>query len=384
MVVTDQLRHLVQRGGGVEDALPDLAVTDHEPPLVVGQRPRLRQDLLGDRDLPDVVELGRAADPRELVGLEAESVRDRLREVGDLVAVLAELWVAFEEGANQDVPALGLGGQPPAVLLRVHPLVGLPQRLLRVRRVLGDPHDPVRAPDLEPVALLGQREHRGAEQVVEALPRLRRQDAELVPAQAIPTATAVHRRGELRRQTLEQRVSRRVTERVVVVLEPVQVEHRERERLAVVDHRHEVGEQPSAVPDPGEAVGRDGVGELLVRRAIGARPEEQQPEADREHRGRRGPHAREDVGGIRGRRHHVPIVLRLAPDVDVLVRGAHLGVGRDPLRLDRSAKPREPVVGGIAERSPRQVVVPGPSVGTVHDRCAGLLRAGRIDHDRAG
>ncbi len=58
----------------------------------------------------------------------------------------------------------------------------------------------------------------------------RDQRAELVAAQAVGLGPRRHREGQTARQAVQQRVAGRVAERVVVVLEAVEVKEREQHR----------------------------------------------------------------------------------------------------------------------------------------------------------
>ena len=64
-------------GAAREDALADQRVLAHQLPLRVVERPGLVEDLVGDRDLADVVQLGGAREHVELLGVEAEPPRRR-------------------------------------------------------------------------------------------------------------------------------------------------------------------------------------------------------------------------------------------------------------------------------------------------------------------
>ena len=224
-----------------------------ERPFVFVERARLPEDGVRDRNLADVVELGRLPNRRELILGHAELTRDRLRHLGDVSDVGAELGVAFGEGAQQNVRALPARRHPPGVLGVVHALVGQQQRLVR-RRDLGQQHDrAVRASDRERVAVLAQRLDRGGACGVGVRPR--DEDAELVAAQPIGLARLGDRVGEPPAEAREQRIAGLMAERVVVDLESVQIE----ERQSHSRHGHglvEVGEQAAAVAELGEHIGR--------------------------------------------------------------------------------------------------------------------------------
>ncbi len=70
-------RREARRGG--DDALADQRVAAHELPLVVVERPGLGEDLVGDRDLADVVELGGQAHVVHLVARGGRAAARRAR-----------------------------------------------------------------------------------------------------------------------------------------------------------------------------------------------------------------------------------------------------------------------------------------------------------------
>ena len=78
----------------VEHPESDLRVTLEHEPLGPGQRAGLAQDLLGDRELAEVVQA--AGEPRELdlLLVEAEARRDAGREVGHARGMAARVRVA--------------------------------------------------------------------------------------------------------------------------------------------------------------------------------------------------------------------------------------------------------------------------------------------------
>ena len=76
VVVEHDRRRVAQRAGLLEDDLADLRVLRDDPPLGRGEVARLGQDLVGDRELAEVVEQARGADPLELA---ARAGRSRAR-----------------------------------------------------------------------------------------------------------------------------------------------------------------------------------------------------------------------------------------------------------------------------------------------------------------
>ena len=83
-----ELRDRQQRGRGAQDALADDRVLAHEGPLLVGQRAGLVQDLVRDRHLADVVQLGRAHDLVQLLGEQRQPRADAHRELRDALQVV--------------------------------------------------------------------------------------------------------------------------------------------------------------------------------------------------------------------------------------------------------------------------------------------------------
>ena len=82
----------------------------------------------------------------------------------------------------------------------------------------------------------------------------RREQAELVPAQAVRAAVRPYRSRHLLAQPREQHVSGGVAEAVVVGLEAVEVEQGEQPALGSANHPIEVVEQHAAVAEPRERV----------------------------------------------------------------------------------------------------------------------------------
>ena len=196
------------------------------------ERPRLGEDRVGHGDLADVVQLGGVADLLDLVVAELQQQRGRLGEVGDAAEVAAQVRVALGQRAQQHVLALAARGRAAGVLLRVHALVGDPQRLGDVRRLeraarsrrrSSRSRSPRRARRARRrrrrrAARATRRPGRSSAQnssppMRKAEPRPRRKPARLAPSRD------------------QQRVAGRVAEGVVVVLEAVEVEEHEHERL---------------------------------------------------------------------------------------------------------------------------------------------------------
>src|SRR4029450_11703118 len=110
----------------------------------------------GERALADVVQRCAVAGLGKLLAGDAEALAGRLDELSDAVVVLTEVRVALGERAHQYVAALASSGRAPRVLLGVHRLVGLAQRLGDIASVLRDHHGPERSRDREPFAVLAE------------------------------------------------------------------------------------------------------------------------------------------------------------------------------------------------------------------------------------
>src|SRR5204862_100341 len=83
-----ELRDRQQRFGGAQDPLADDRVLAHERPFLVGQGARLVQDLVGDRHLPHVVQLGGAYKLVELLDAELQARADAEGELRDSLQVI--------------------------------------------------------------------------------------------------------------------------------------------------------------------------------------------------------------------------------------------------------------------------------------------------------
>ena len=101
MVVADDREDRLQRLDRAEDLLAHLGVRSHHGPLVVGERPGLVQNRLGDAHLPDVVENGAELDVSNEIELEPELGCDRDGEAHDLLRVLARDGVLGLERVRQ-------------------------------------------------------------------------------------------------------------------------------------------------------------------------------------------------------------------------------------------------------------------------------------------
>ena len=151
-------------GGGGQDSLAGDRVLAHEGPFLLGQRTGLAQDRLGDRDLADVVQLGAEGDQLDLIAGQPErrAVPIARRSTSATWSVrCGSRWAS----AESSVRATSCGGPRATrrVLVRVHALVGEPQRLRGVRGLLGQHHAADGRGDLEPVAPLAEHGVGGAE-----------------------------------------------------------------------------------------------------------------------------------------------------------------------------------------------------------------------------
>ena len=111
VVVEDDLAGLEQAAGLVEDDLADPRMLPDEVPLSRGERARLLQDLLGHRDLADVVEEGSDPDPFDLQVGQLEVPGDRHSDSGDehgrLATVVRHRRDDFAEGSLGSLPGDG-------------------------------------------------------------------------------------------------------------------------------------------------------------------------------------------------------------------------------------------------------------------------------------
>ena len=102
-------------------------------PVGLVERAGLVQDRVGDGDLADVVQLGRAHHDVEVLGVEAQARAHQARELGDVVHVALQVGLALAQDGQQDLARLALR-RAAAVLERVHAVVGQPQRVGGGRR----------------------------------------------------------------------------------------------------------------------------------------------------------------------------------------------------------------------------------------------------------
>ena len=110
-------------------------------------------------------------------------------ELGDVVGVRVEVGLALVERLEQHLVRL-VACRPLAALLDVQPLVGLAQRADPLARMLGEEDRAERARHREALALLAESGERVVEQPARERRVGRRQEAELVAAEAIAAAVA--------------------------------------------------------------------------------------------------------------------------------------------------------------------------------------------------
>ena len=144
-----------------------------EPPLAVIERAGLAEDLVGDRHLAHVVQLGGVTDQVDLILGQGEPQGHPLGQAGHVLLVRGELRIALGERSHEHVPALATGRRPAGVLLRIHALVGDPECFRGILRLEREEDRAVRAADREAFAVLGERlgraGHHGREHLVARL-----------------------------------------------------------------------------------------------------------------------------------------------------------------------------------------------------------------------
>ena len=221
-------------------------------PLAGLERVRLVQERIGNRDLADVVELGRLYELIDLGLRELEQLGRLGGELGDAVSMPGEQRVPLHQHAQEGIGRLASRRRALAVLLVVHPLICNAQGGRGVAGLVRDPDEAVRDRDLESLAVLaegGGRSRHGERRV--ALDRQER--AELVAAHPVGARQRPDRALEGGSEPGQQRIAGRVAERVVVALEPVQVEENEYLRAAL--RLGEILEQPAPIAESGQGVG---------------------------------------------------------------------------------------------------------------------------------
>src|SRR5206468_11987112 len=119
---------------------------------------------------------------------------------------------------------------PPRAFLRVEPLVGEPERLARVLRLVWNQHRAEGARHVEPLAAFGEGETGQIDERLRRAGAHGRDEAELVAPETVRGAFRARPGGELAAEAGEERVARGVAEAVVVALEAVQVEEHQQRR----------------------------------------------------------------------------------------------------------------------------------------------------------
>ena len=107
----DDLAHLHERRARAgEQVGADRRVALHDLPLGVGERARLAEDRVGDRDLADVVHRARVAQDLGLFGIQAGCEREPVAQLAHPADVVAGLLVARLDGLAEPLDDLELGG----------------------------------------------------------------------------------------------------------------------------------------------------------------------------------------------------------------------------------------------------------------------------------
>ena len=143
----DQPGRRGQNGCGPDDALPNEGMAAHERPLLGVQRAGLVQEVLGDGELADVVELGRLPQLGTVPVRLIPCARPPPRPGGPPPRGVRPTRGSVLEGAQQYVAALAVRRAPGAGLLGVHALVDQPHGLGHVLALLGQQNGPVGGAD---------------------------------------------------------------------------------------------------------------------------------------------------------------------------------------------------------------------------------------------
>ena len=171
------------------------------------------------------MQLGRARHVVELLAVHAQLAADRQRQVGGAAQVHVQVGLALGQAAQQHVARLAPGGDAPVALAGVHAPVGELQRLGRVgdlhRRLAPTPCEVVTSKPSPCSASAATQA--SASTLQPGRPRVD-DDAELVAAEPVGAAVAVHGVREPLAEPHQQAVAGGVAEGVVVLLEAVEVE----------------------------------------------------------------------------------------------------------------------------------------------------------------
>ena len=183
----------------------------------------------------------------------------------------------------------------PRVLLRVEALVRDLERDVRLGRLVGEHHGTERALDPEALTVLGECLARPVDQLLGLILADRRDEAELVAAEAICGTVPSGNGSQLRAKTGQEGVSGGMAEGVVVGLESVEIEDHQEGGLDLRarEAMFEIVEELPTVPEARERICR-----RLVARELEQPPvlpdRHSQSHADEEQH-RRGQHDRQEV-----------------------------------------------------------------------------------------
>ena len=249
--------------GRRRDALADDRVTADELPLGVVERAGLVQDRVRDGDLADVVQLGGVADcvdaPRSSGRAAARSRRRAAATPSRCAASSGSRSRSGAAGARPWIWRVGRARGPACFWAYIR-WSAIRSASVGVRRLRGERRSSRTSSRSRSPRRARRAPPRRRAMIGSATPRRAQEDAELVAAHA---EGACHgRRGSatrLRAEPREQRVARRVAERVVVVLEAVEVEEDEHQRAlvaAVGERLVERRGERAAVAEAGQRVGQ--------------------------------------------------------------------------------------------------------------------------------
>jgi hypothetical protein len=391
----DPLRDRVD-AQALEHAVADLRVPLQHEPLGFGQLAGLAQDLLGDRELAEVVQARRQPGQLDRLRVDAEARRDAGRKLGDTLGVAAGVDVACVDRLRQARSGPEAGG---AVGARRQALelgefddirapradAVLPVLLGPVERAVGETDQLVAAHALVRVGGDaggdGDGTHRVDRQAADPVDDRRRgsqrgtlvmageEDRELVAAEPERLAALAQARRDLRQHP----VAGRMPEAVVDLLEVVDVDQAERDGMAellrVDQLALEALVEVAVVAEPRERVReREPHGAQRAEgRALVERDREQRPdESDREGRRAHPEHVQDQRGRAHQReRHHRQVDARL----DQLPERA--------ARVERDDRAREQHVHGVeGRRADRDALDDRRRVGAGQQRHEGARGAG--------
>ncbi len=264
----------------------------------VVERAALREDAVGYRDLPDVVQPATEAAAQQHVGREAEHATHVPRELGDLLAVELRHALADAGGKRESLrqaDRLGLlrreviGGElgeqanpiAPEALGGVQRPVGPVDELIRgAPRIDEDAAD--RHGDLEQAVVVthGSARHalpQGIGDLVQLCVSIERgrEDDELLAAPARDGVERAKRASEPRGHLDQHRIARQVPEGVVHELEAIDVDQQQARRQPLAARPRELGiehlGEVAAIEDPRQRVGTRGLLEKLLGPDLGRR-----------------------------------------------------------------------------------------------------------------